>query len=33
MGFEQHPQLATEPIAANGDTHMFAEGIPHVGMG
>ncbi len=33
MGFEQHSQLATEPIAANGDAHMFAKGIPHVGMG
>ena len=33
MGFEQHSQLATEPITANGDAHMFAEGIPHMGMG
>jgi hypothetical protein len=33
MGFEQHSQLAAEPITANGDTHMSAKGIPHVGMG
>jgi len=33
MSFEQHSQLATKSIAANGDTHMSAKGIPHMGLG